>query len=223
MDSSDRIPAACFSLSKSCTPDNYHGKYMGGRHGLSFLINELKRETVVRDPLTSEQHSVAFPPGLDDAFTEILCTWHGAVLCADVEDGHVHGDCFSSPFKLVLVCFGGYNTRAFCSLYDSASGVWGVVSSTTIGRNIFVLSPSILVGNALFWLISGGDIHVFDFEIQSLDLIKNPLHYLVADWCSQLLRMEDDGLGLAVSHLDLTIRLWKRKSNSDAVVEWVLL
>ncbi|KAF7076781.1 hypothetical protein CFC21_081390 [Triticum aestivum] len=222
MDPPNRVPAASFSLPRSSTPRSDHGEYMGCRHGLAVVINKHERKTVVWDPLTGRHHIVAFPPGLDDAFMESFCMWHGAVLCADAEDGHVHGDCFLSPFKLVLVYCGGYNTQAFYSVYDSASGVLGGVFSTVISRIISVLRPSILVGNALCWLISRGDILVFDFEIQSLNFIEKPAYYNITDGCFQLLRMEDGGLGLAVL-LDLIIQLWGRKSNCDGVAEWVLL
>ncbi|XBI42905.1 hypothetical protein VPH35_107740 [Triticum aestivum] len=222
MDSPDRITADCFSLPKRSTPYSNHGEYMGCRHGLAVVINEQVRQAVVWDPLTSQQHNVAFPPGLDDAFTESFCMWHGAVLCADAVDGPVHGDCFSSPFKLVLVCCGGYNTQAFCSVYDSASGVWGGVFSTAISRTISLLRPSILVGNELCWLISRGDILVLDVEIQSLSFIEKPACNYISDGCFQILRMDDGGLGLAIL-LDLTIQLWERKSNCDGVVEWAML
>ncbi|KAF7081944.1 hypothetical protein CFC21_085840 [Triticum aestivum] len=222
MDSPDRITASCFSMPKSSTRYNDHREYMGCRHGLAVLVNKQERKTFVWDPLTGRQHSVDFPPGLDDAFAGNFCMWRGAVLCADAEDGHVHGDCFSSPFKLVLLCCGGYNTQAFCSVYDSVSGVWGGVFSTAISRTISLLRPSILVGDALCWLISGGDILVFDFKCQSLDVIEKPAFCYVTDGCFQILRMEGGGLGLAVL-LDLTIQLWERKSNSDGVVGWVLL
>ncbi|XBH75320.1 hypothetical protein VPH35_102101 [Triticum aestivum] len=206
MDSPDRITAACFSLPKRSTPYSNHGEYMGCRHGLAVVINTQVRQAVVWDPLTSQQHNVAFPPGLDDAFTESFCMWHGTVF----------------PFKLVLVCCGGYNTQAFCSVYDLASGVWGGVFSTAISHIISLLRPSILVRNELCWLISRGDILVFDFEIQSLNFIEKPACNYISDGCFQLLRMEDGGLSLAIL-LDLTIQLWVRKSNCDGVVEWVML
>ncbi|XBH59638.1 hypothetical protein VPH35_114341 [Triticum aestivum] len=83
--------------------------------------------------------------------------------------------------------------------------------------------PSTLVGNALCLLISGGDVLMFDFEMQSLGLIEKPVeNHGTDDWYFQLLRMENDGLGLAIL-LDLTIKLWERKSNCDGVFEWVLL
>ncbi|XP_073357669.1 putative F-box/kelch-repeat protein At3g17540 [Aegilops tauschii subsp. strangulata] len=122
MDSPDRIPAARFSLPKSSIPYHTDEAYMGCRHGLSLLINMHKRETVVWDPLTGEERIVAFPPGFNSTLMWSYSGWHGTVLCVNAEDGHVHGDCFSSPFKLVLVC-AEYNTPAVCSVYDSASDV----------------------------------------------------------------------------------------------------
>ncbi|KAF7076780.1 hypothetical protein CFC21_081389 [Triticum aestivum] len=224
MDSPDRIPAARFSLPKSRIPYQEDETYMGCRHGLSLLISMHKGETVVWDPLTGEERIMAFPPGFNSASMGSYCGWHGTVLCVDAEDGHVHGDCFSSPFKLVLVC-AEYNTPAFCSVYDSASGVWGDIFSTmTITAGVSRLRrPSTLVGNALCLLISGGDVLVFDFKMQSLCLLEKPVeNHGTDDWYFQLLRMENDGLGLAIL-LDLTIKLWERKSNSYGVFEWVLL
>ncbi|XBI42838.1 hypothetical protein VPH35_107688 [Triticum aestivum] len=220
MDSPDRIPAARFSLPKSSTPYHIDEAYMGSCHSLSVLINRNKHETVVWDPLTGKEHIVAFPPGSHSMRSN--SAWHGAVVCVDAEHGHVHGDCFSSPFKLVLVC-DGFSRQAFCSLYDSASSVWGNIFSVTIANRISATGRNILVGNTLCWLISGGEVLVFDFEMQSLVVIKTPVkNHVTNNGCFQLLRMADGGLGLA-GLLDLTIQLWDRKSNSDGIHEWALL
>ncbi|XBI42868.1 hypothetical protein VPH35_107717 [Triticum aestivum] len=221
MESPNCITAACFSLPKSSMPYNDRREYMGCRHGLAVLVSKQERKTVVWDPLTGQQNSVAFPPRVDDDFMRSFYNWHGTVLCADTEDGHVHGDCFSSPFKLVLV-YTGIGAHAFCSVYDSASGVWGVVSMIAIRNEISVFRPSILVRNALCWLIFGGDILVFDFEIQSLDVIEKPADYHIEDMCFQLLWMEDGGVRLAVLSGKI-VQLWERKFDSDGVVGWVLL
>ncbi|KAF7087596.1 hypothetical protein CFC21_090770 [Triticum aestivum] len=220
MDSPDRIPAARFSLPKSTRSYHTDEAYMGCRHGLSVLIDRNKHETVVWDPLTGKEHIVSFPPGFHSMRTN--SAWHGAVLCVDAKDGHVHGDCFSSPFKLVLVS-DGFSTQASCSLYDSASSVWGNIFSVTIANRISATSRSILVGNTLCWLICGGEVLVFDFEMQSLVVIKTPVeNHVTNDRCFQLLRMADGGLGLA-GLLDLNIHLWDRKSNCEGIGEWVLL
>lgn len=227
------IPTERFAVPKSSRP-SYFWSFLGCRHGLAVLLNERLREVVVWDPLTGQQHRVSFPQELpDESFDEdgefIIWQWHTAVLCADTEEGHVHGDCFSSPFKLVLICSGSSGTffstvPTYACLYDSASGVWRDVVSTDARDLILTTSSSILTGNAFYWLFEGGDILVFDIERQSLGVIKKPAGtHRPNHWSFQLLRTDNDsGLGLAVMS-KLSIQLWERKSNYDGVVEWVLL
>uniref|UniRef100_A0ACD6A2X1 Uncharacterized protein n=2 Tax=Avena sativa TaxID=4498 RepID=A0ACD6A2X1_AVESA len=207
----DRIPAERFAL----WPRHWDWYFMGCRHGLAVLINRSKREAIVWDPLSARQHRVTFPPGLQGKVR------HAAVLCADAEDGHVHGDCFSSPFKLVLASVGEIQT--FACLYESTSGVWRNIVSTVTTDEILRIRPSILIGNALFWLLRGGGVLVFDTERQSLGVIEKPVDAHINDCFScQLLRTDDSALGFAVLS-ELSIQLWKRKLNCDGVVEWVLL
>lgn len=160
---------------------------------------------------------MTFPPGLD---TKRPGYFQSTVLCADAKHGHVHGDCFLSPFKLVLIC--DMYKEAIVSLYDSVSGVWTNFVSTATTDTTFITRPSILVGNAVYWLFYGGDILVFDLERKTLGVIKMPLdNHTTNDGCFHILRMEDGGLGLAVLS-ELTIKLWERKLNYDGVVEWVI-
>lgn len=201
--------------------------FLGCRHGLAVLLNIELREVVVWDPITGQRKYVSFPPVLQaeefDEFDEyVLWQWHTAVLCVDAEEGHVHGDCFSSPFKLVLILNG--ETRTSACLYDSASGVWGDAVSTVARDTIDPPTPSILSGNALYWLFQGGDILVFDLERQTLGVIKKPAGNPYAPEQSvRMLRTDNGrGLGLAVL-LRSCIQLWKRISNSDGLAEWELL
>ncbi|VAI00472.1 unnamed protein product [Triticum turgidum subsp. durum] len=196
-------------------------RFMGCRNGLAVLVNGGRREAIVWDPLTGQQHRVPFPPGLHDVPTSSFYAWHAAVLCANAEDGHVHGDCIRGPFKLVLIC--NRYEQAFASLYDSTSRAWGDIFSTAIENTIHWTRCSILVGNVLCWAICGGDALVFDTEMQSLAVIEKPADKnAISDWSFQLLRMEDGGLGLAALS-GLTVQLWERKLNCDGVVGWVLL
>ncbi|CAM0907948.1 unnamed protein product [Alopecurus aequalis] len=217
----NRIPAERFAVPKRSNSCDYWN-FLGCRHGLAVLISESRHEAVVWDPLTGQQHRVPFPPGLLNAEGDTFWAWHAAVLCADNEDGHVHGDCFSSPFKLALTC--GNDTQAFACLYNSASGVWGNIVSTVTNSTIVSIRPSVLIGNAVYWLLFGGDILVFDIERQTLSVIEKPADaHRKSVWSFQLLRIDGgSGLGLAVM-LKPSIQLWKRKSNCDGVVEWVLL
>lgn len=216
----DRIPTERFAVPKSSNPSDYD--FLGCRHGLAILIGECKREAVVWDPLTGQQHHVPFPPGLPNAEGDTSWVWHAGVLCADTEDGHVHGDCFLSPFKLALTCVG--DTHVFACLYESVSGVWGNIISTVTTSTILSIRPSILIGSAVYWLLLKGGILVFDIESQTLSVIDKPADaHRKSCWSFQLLRINDgSGLGLAVMS-EMSIQMWKRKSNCDGVVEWVRL
>ncbi|XP_044412053.1 uncharacterized protein [Triticum aestivum] len=227
------IPTERFAVPES-SRHSYFWSFLGCRHGLAVLLNESLRKVVVWDPLTGQQHRVSFPQELsNEIFDEdgefILWQWHAAVLCADTEEGHIHGDCFSSPFKLVIIRSGqseGYFSTlpTYACLYDSASGGWGDVVSTDARDLILTTSSSILTGNAFYWLFQRGDILVFDIERQSLGLIKKPACAPRPNHSNfQLLRTDNgSGLGLAVMS-NSSIQLWERKSNYDGVVEWVLL
>jgi hypothetical protein len=222
--SADRNPPAeRFPVPRSCKSYD-RWDFRGCRHGLAVLVNDRGREAVVWDPLTGQRrrHRVPFRPGLCGSISETFWLWHPAVMCADAEDGHVHGDCFASPFKFILMCQGP--TQAFTCVYSSASGMWGNVISTATAHRV-LSRPGVLVGNSVYWLFrGGGGVLVFDFETQSLGVIDKPADVHGADWwCAQLLRAGDDGsLGLADLSM-ASIQLWKRQSNSYGVVEWVLM
>ncbi|XBH93337.1 hypothetical protein VPH35_084279 [Triticum aestivum] len=186
-------------------------------------------EAVVWNPISGHQRRVAFPPGFGNARgREIL---YAAVLCAagDDDHGHVHGDCDLDYFKLVLVRMGVEDHRlVFACLYESKSGVWGNVTSTrTTGGLVFPIRPSVLVGNALCWLLYGeteGDILEFDFAMQKLVVIEKPLDCEIAYRGRprlRIVRTEERGLGL-IGYTGLSLQLWERKDNYDDVATWIL-
>jgi hypothetical protein len=221
----DSIPAKRFAAPKSSRPFD-HWDFLDCRHGLAvlihqvILINQLGREVVVWDPLTGHQRSLCFPSGLRSAERNPSNVWHAAVWCADAEGGHVHGDGFSRPFKVVLIC--SVHKHTFACLYDSRSGVWGNITSTPTTDNVTLLRSSILIENTVCWLLFGGDILAFDIERQTLGVIEKPADARHTDCYSfQLWRTCDDScLGLAVMS-KIGIQLWKRISALNDV-EWVL-
>jgi hypothetical protein len=74
----------------------------------------------------------------------------------------------------------------------------------------------------LYWVLSGSGILVFDIESNTLGVLEKPADvHRTGCWSCQLLRTDEgSGLGLAVMS-KLSIQLWKRKSNCNAVVGWV--
>ncbi|CAM0870119.1 unnamed protein product [Alopecurus aequalis] len=227
LDPPNRIPAVQFTPPKnllSSKPVDHC--FIGCRHGIALFLDLMRREAVLWYPLTSVQCRVAFPPRF--GFGKDECIRNAAVWCPDDDEQRVHGDCHLSPFKLVLACQDATAVKASVFMYESKSGVWGDVISTTPTSWISAYRPSILVGNALFWLLhGGGDILEFDFERLTLAVIEKPANAIVtesrANLIFQILRGEDNGLGLAIlSRSKLSIQLWARKSNSDGVVSWEL-
>ncbi|KAF7105450.1 hypothetical protein CFC21_106270 [Triticum aestivum] len=223
------MPAARFSLPlpmpKGIIPYHKRWNIMGCRHGLAVLVNLSQHEIMVLDPLSRQQYHVTCPPGLMLGQDSTVVCCHAAVVCTDNEDGHVHGDCFSRPLKLVFIWvtenLEDMHTQAFACLYESVSGLWGDISSMECTYEVYDIGPSVLVENALCWLLFGSDVLVFDLQSQRLSVIKKPID-TDSYGSVQLLRTDDGGLGLAYLS-ELTIQLWERKSNCDGVVSWVLL
>ncbi|CAM0942911.1 unnamed protein product [Alopecurus aequalis] len=218
----NRIPAERFAAvaePRSSSPYG-HWEFLGYRHGLGVLIHYYRREVAVWDPLTSQKYHVPFPLGLRNDRDDISCTWHATVFCANAEDGHVHGDCFSGLFKLVLI--GAVTTETFACIYESVSGVWGnIVSISTTTTSPWISPPSVLIGNALYWLF-GGAILAFDTDKKTLDEIEKPTDAYHTGWSFQLWRTNDDcGLGLAVTS-KFGIHLWEWKMNREGIFRWVL-
>ncbi|KAI5015574.1 hypothetical protein ZWY2020_056964 [Hordeum vulgare] len=143
-------------------------------------------------------------------------------MCVDEQAAHVHDDCFLSPsFKLVLICTSRDLKTSFACVYESASGVWGNIVSTSTTNMVRRLRPSILIGNTVYWLFHGREILALR---TTLHVIEMSAEIQYVNNCSfQLLRTDDDGvLGLAVKS-KLGIHIWERKLISDGVTGWVLL
>jgi hypothetical protein len=219
----NHIPAWRFYLQKNL---DEMWSFFGCRHGLALLINRTWLEAIVWDPITGHQRCVAFPPSFDENHGKLVR--NAALLCASAENhDHVHGDCGSHPFKLVLVRDAGTIGEApgaSVCLYASESAVWANVISVATTHGINETSPSVLVGNALHWLLIGGEILQFDFERQSLVVITRPAAVFHCEKYGrfQILRTRENRLGLAVL-TEMGMEIWEREGNADSVdIRWVL-
>ncbi|KAL6619392.1 hypothetical protein ACP70R_034531 [Stipagrostis hirtigluma subsp. patula] len=213
LDPPDRIPPARFALAQR--PEQ-RLCFLGCRHGLALLLDWALLEAVVWDPVSGRQHSVAFPPEFKVNTENHF--YNGAVLRSASQDA----DCHWSIFKLVLVRTHVAGNLAYACLYESDSGKWGSISSTPVSSsNLF--QSSVLVGNALCWLLStSSDILEFNLDRQSLALIQKPMDPgFTDDSCFSVLRTEGSGLGLAVLSKH-NIQLWGLKTNLDGIEKWVL-
>ncbi|XBH60162.1 hypothetical protein VPH35_114794 [Triticum aestivum] len=170
------------------------------------MLSESLCEVFVWDPLNGQQHRVPFPSELRDTERESFCRCSATVMCADDQDRHVHDDCFLSPaFKVVLICTSRDLKTSLACVYDSASGVWGNIVSTSTTDMVLKLRPGILIGETVYWLFHGREILAFDTERHTL-------------CCFGLAVMSKPGI-----HIWEGIHIWKRKLNSDGLAGWVLL
>ncbi|KAF7034227.1 hypothetical protein CFC21_045268 [Triticum aestivum] len=206
----DRIPSVHFDLGP-------RRSVLGCHHGRVLIGDYIRKQVIVCDPITGEQCRVAVPL---EFRRDHFC---GAVLCAASDQGHVHGACHSSPFKVILVstwCYDDGRTRA--CVYSSETGAWGNIISTAFPRFIWDAGWSgLLVGNALYWLCGNADcILEFDLKKLSLAIITAP-PIPMESWSCHIIQAEDDAIGFAALSYP-RFQMWQRNSNGHDVPTWVL-
>ncbi|KQK02662.1 uncharacterized protein LOC112271167 isoform X1 [Brachypodium distachyon] len=82
--------------------------------------------------------------------------------------------------------------------------------------------PSILVGDALYWLDMSNGMLEFDLDGQSISVITGPP--MTDDFCHgsiQIIKAEDGVVGLA-SFSYPSIQIWQRKVNCNGVATWLV-
>ncbi|CAM0878984.1 unnamed protein product [Alopecurus aequalis] len=120
----NRIPPRRFNLGRWGRRDGF-GRVgydlLDCRHGIVLVVNTVQTEVVACDPIARKHCRVAIPPGFK------TCSLNGAVLCADGDQGHVHGHCHSSPFKISLAVIEGPPVTNDCSrrIIKGEDGVLG--------------------------------------------------------------------------------------------------
>ncbi|KAK1696806.1 hypothetical protein QYE76_013503 [Lolium multiflorum] len=213
LDPPDRIPPERFHLG----PCSRGTDVLDCRHGLVLVHNRVsaRTEVLVCDPVAGEQRHVPIPLELD---RYIL---NGAVLCSASEQGHVHGSCHSSPFKVVLVGKGRNGLMA--CVYSSQAGIWGNLITTAATFDLFAHHvPATLIGNALYWLPFIDRIVEFDLDGHNLAVIGGPpVTCDLQDGSSHIIQFEDGAVGLAI--LSYTcLQMWHRNVDRHGVATWVL-
>jgi hypothetical protein len=143
---------------------------------------------------------------------------NGAVICAAGDQGHVHGSCHSSPFKVVLMS--GHNQYTVACVYSSETGIWSNLISTE-PRCKILGKPAVLVGNCLYWLCMGDDIVGFDLGEHSLTVIRGPpVTNDILYKNRQIIQAEHGAVGYATLSY-LRFNMWQRKFNDHGVATWV--
>ncbi|CAN6360391.1 unnamed protein product [Urochloa humidicola] len=210
----NRIPPARFTFPHQ---PGEHLFFLGCRHGLALLFNRSKLQAVVWDPITGLRFSTSLPPEMNTNHLDRRCV-------PDSYNGAVMRNRCSGTFKVVMVLSNLLCKLAWACVYESESGKWGNIISTVVPSSTSLDQPSVLIGNAICWLIHYKGFGVLRFHIdkQSLDVVQMPgdIHDTI-DSRVALLRTVDGGLGIAVLSKQ-KIQLWGQAAISDCVVGWVM-
>ncbi|XP_010230378.1 uncharacterized protein LOC100840606 isoform X1 [Brachypodium distachyon] len=211
----DRISPDRFSLG-SCR-SRHHNGVLGCRHGRVLVKCFATKEVVVCEPISGEQRRVAVPSPFKCGF------FNGAVVCAAGDQGHVHGGCHSSPFKVVLVSMSREDNRPLACVYSSETGIWGNIISTAAECCLSDTgSPGTLVGNSLYWLPMRDGILEFGLDGESLSVIEGPpVTDDFSDGSRQIIQAEDGNIGLVIFSYP-SIQIWQRKVNCHGVANWLV-
>ncbi|KAM0822829.1 hypothetical protein ACQ4PT_071259 [Festuca glaucescens] len=212
MDSPDRIPPERFDLGR-CSGIQVKDVY-SCRHGRVIVRDWERIELLVCAPITGELSRVAIPPEVGRGLLNV------AVLCAAGDQGHVHGCCHSSPFKIVSLCLGRKDNQLLARVYSSQTGIWGNLISTAAPSQLFSdLTPETLVCNSLYWLSTGVDVVKFDLDEHSLTVIKRPP--VTSGHDRQIIKAEDGDVGVNILSYP-ECQMWRRNVNCHGVDTWVL-
>uniref|UniRef100_A0ACD5ZBN1 Uncharacterized protein n=1 Tax=Avena sativa TaxID=4498 RepID=A0ACD5ZBN1_AVESA len=211
------IPPDLFSM-PSDAPFRY--RLLGCRHGLVLLSDLNMKQVRVWDPVTGVQHGLAVPPGFRTVEFRIV----GTVL-------RVFGDHFQ-----VLLAHSvkqQQHTQALACIYSSETGLWSDLISTLLASEdstssnhsmYFTRMPAVLVGDSLYWTLTGISHVILEFDLgsRSLAVIHLPVEFaLCKPWDFTVMPAEGGGLGL-IFKSDLTAQLWKMNTNCDGVASWML-
>lgn len=195
-----------------------HSKILGCRHGLLLMFHQKLKRVLVWDPITGDQRSLAVPHPLVFGTDK---TPRGAVLRAAGDAHH---------FRVVLASCDRHeqHTRAFACIYSSETGVWSDLISTLVpSEDYMTLStmPPVLIGDSLYWTITGNwrAVLKFDPNMLSLAVIHLPVDKFACckPWNIMVVPAEGGGPGLLLVS-DLTAQLWNRNTDCDGVTSWVL-
>ncbi|GJN10493.1 hypothetical protein PR202_ga28591 [Eleusine coracana subsp. coracana] len=199
-----------------------YGPVIDARHGRVLLLpgfpdwekRPLDNAFVVWDPITSERRELPLLPR-----SVRSADWNAAVLCATAPGGACdHLDCCGGPFLVIFVATD--KGRMFDYAYSSETGAWSEQTSAQHAAGCrMALSPSALVGNALYFL--NGYLKTvlkFDLGTRKLSVIRIPPSCYFGSIV--LMITEHGGLGFATV-VNSELHLWSRESGSEEDAGWV--
>ncbi|CAO2151023.1 unnamed protein product [Urochloa humidicola] len=240
MEPPDHIPPQRFSLGRALTDTGPGSKLLlrGCRHGrvivtdISSSSSNSRNTVFVCDPVTGAHNRLVVPEEFPGEFM------NGTVVCASGEDGHVHGACQSSPFKVVIVSMSRNDSRAIACVYSSETGVWGNTIRHGDHQCKIVDLSSTLIAGALYYKMLYSKDHdeehgvtfmpkpgllKFDLDKQSMDVLKGPPTAGYSYIQGRIIKTVDDGVGFTtLRDGTMQLQVWHSNVNCHGVATWVL-
>ncbi|KAM0874395.1 hypothetical protein ACQ4PT_037469 [Festuca glaucescens] len=189
------------------------------RHGRVLLrfMDDVKEFLTVWNPMTGSQRVLRVPEysGMTD--------WCASVLCS--ANGCNHGDCHLGPFLVVFVSLHEQEGVAKASVYSSETSNWSSPASLDVffeDEINFIAMPSVLAGDALYFLISSAMPIILEYDLGKSRLSEIHLVSGSAIICpiAPILMVAQDGwLGLADLY-DFNLSVWWREVGPDEVAVW---
>ncbi|XP_039793241.1 uncharacterized protein LOC120659237 [Panicum virgatum] len=126
--------------------------------------------------------------------------WIAAVLCGRCH----HLDCHRGPFLVVYMAYRAPGELIICT-YSSDAGTWSDPISTEQPTRHVDMTPSVLVGNALYFGCLASK-SLVKYDLESHEMSVDPLPFTYRSWRPVVL---DNGLGLATVH-ESKLCMWKK-------------
>ncbi|OEL18413.1 hypothetical protein BAE44_0020571, partial [Dichanthelium oligosanthes] len=192
--------------------DARHGRIL--LHSVPWELgdNPLDNPFVVLNPITGERRELPLLPWSFNPYS-----WNAAVLCAST-GACDHLDCHYGPFLVVFV--GTDIEGMFAYVYTSEANTWGERASTQYPSGEIILAPSVLVGNAFYFMFWYSEsILKYDLGTQEMIVIQVPPE---CSFRRVVLMTTDDGeLGFAYME-NYRLYLWSMEAgpDGDGNVEW---
>ncbi|KAL6650569.1 hypothetical protein ACP70R_009494 [Stipagrostis hirtigluma subsp. patula] len=178
-----------------------------------------KDALLVWDPVTDEEREL---PALPCYPHPSASNWNAAVVCAAAaaacDGGCSHLDCHRDPF---LVVFAGFRDfKAFACVYSSEAAAWSEPTYCGCMHHQFDVSPSVHVGNALYFMLHSSSC-VLQYDLITRRLSVFLLPYILYQSSNVLMTTEGGGLGFA-SMADSRLFLGSRVAGPDGGASWVV-
>ncbi|CAD6258480.1 unnamed protein product [Miscanthus lutarioriparius] len=188
----------------------------GSRHGREVLSHSLyghgTREFLVWNPVTGEHHFLDITRFLDPDRNQNGAYMKGAVIRAASDKG---------PFKFALAWDEIHHGTAHICVYSSETSPWGDVVSAAFDSWSTVGLGNVMVGNTLYSILFGNQVHILQFDLgtQDLAVIEVPPSAYEDHYGIYLCTLADGfGPSLIVMSADLRAQLWvlwERTADSD--------